>query len=280
MKRASGEGAFRGSWGREHDAVVVVDPPTPEAVPHPFAIVSESIAVPLPLEFAPHEHRLHELVWVTGGTMSVRLPDRVVTVPEGYGIWLPAGTRHSGRTTAGAALYDALIEPSRAPEVSPSPMVVEVPPLLAALLTHLQRTDLAEAERTRAEAVVFDLLASAEHQFALRVPHADRVAPIVTALLDDPTDRRALAAWADEVGVSERTVARLFRLHTGLSFTQWRQALLIHHALALLSEGQSVQDVADLSGFAQASTFIAAFKRVMGVTPGAYVAQLGRNRRG
>ena len=279
MADAAADRRGRGTWGRERRTLIVDTIDSPDTVPEPFALLSESVRVDVPLEFEPHTHRLHELVWVRGGTMSVRLADRVVTVPDGYGIWMPAGTEHSGRTTAGAHLSDALFEPSRSPEVSAQPMVVEVTPLLGELLVHLQRDDLAAVERLRAEAVVFDLLASAERAFDLRVPRAERVGPIVTALLDDPADRRSLAEWSETVGVSERTVARLFRTHTGLSFTQWRQALLIHHALSLLAEGQSVQDVSDVCGFAQPSTFIAAFKRVMGTTPGAYVARLEQRRR-
>ncbi|SDQ94470.1 AraC family transcriptional regulator [Microbacterium sp. cf332] len=267
-----GERPGGGAWPRERRTLVVDEVDSPDSIPAPYALLSESVRAGVPLEFEPHTHRLHELVWVRGGTMTVRLPDRVVTVPDGYGIWMPAGTVHSGRTTARAHLYDALFEPARSPAVSPESMVVEVTPLLGALLTHLQIDGLAQGERLRAEAVVFDLLASAERSFDLRVPRAERVGPIVTALLDDPTDRRTLREWSALVGVSERSVARLFRTHTGLTFSQWRQALVIHHALSLLAEGLAVQDVSDLCGFAQPSTFIAAFKRVMGTTPGAYVA--------
>ncbi len=261
-----------GAWPRESRTFVVDEIDSPDSVPAPFALIAESVRPGVPLEFEPHAHRLHELVWVRGGTMTVRLSDRVVTVPDGYGIWMPAGTVHSGRTTARAHLYDALFEPSRSPAVSAESMVVEVASLLGSLLTHLQSADLGEAERLRAEAVVFDLLASAERSFDLRVPNAERVGPIVNALVADPTDRRTLTEWAALVGVSERSVARLFRAHTGLSFTQWRQALVIHHALSLLAEGLAVQEVSDLCGFAQPSTFIAAFRRVMGTTPGSYAA--------
>lgn len=267
--------AGNGTWTREPHTVVLPEASSPTSVPGPFAILVESAFVPVPLEFASHAHPLHELVWVQGGTMTVRLPDRVITVPEGQGLWIPANTMHSGRTTAGSKLFDALFEPERSPlGRSDAPMTeatsIEVTPLIAALLEHLQRVDLAAESRVRAEAVVFDVLEPAAQQLALRVPYVEHVGPIVEALIEDPMNDRTLGEWAESLATSERTIARLFRAHTGLSFQQWRQSLRVHHALTLLGEGLSVQEVSDRLGYSHPSTFIASFKRVMGVTPGAY----------
>ena len=264
----------RGSWAREPRTVVLNKVDSPTSVPGPFAIVVESAFVSVPLEFEPHAHPLHELVWMRGGTMTVRLADSMITVPEGQGLWIPAGTLHSGRTTARASLFDAMFDPARSPVAFTEAIAVDVTPVVAALLTHLERADLTEAARVRAEAVVFDVLEPAGRQLALRVPHSERIGPIVDALVQDPTDDRSLREWAQTVGASERTIARQFRTHTGLSFLQWRQSLRVHHALTLLGEGLAVQEVSEQLGYSQASTFIASFKRVMGLTPGAYTPQM------
>lgn len=269
--RDSAASAVRGAWSREPSTVVLHEVDSPASVPWPFAIFSESAFVPVPLEFDRHAHPLHELVWVRGGTMTVRLSDRVMTVPEGHGLWIPAGTVHSGRTTAGTVLCDALFQPERSPVSFAEPMAVGVSPLLASLLTHLERPEVTGEARLRAESVVFDVLGPSDQQLTLRLPEAERIGPIVAALVDDPTDDRSLRDWALIVGLSERTVARLFRGHTGLSFLQWRQALRVHHALVLIGEGLPVTEVSERMGYAQPSTFIASFKRVMGVTPGAYL---------
>lgn len=262
--------AVRGSWACEPGTIVLHKVDSPTEVPHPFAIVVESASVSAPVQFEPHAHPLHELVWVRGGTMTVRLDDQLITVPEGRGLWIPAGTVHSGRMTAGASLFDALFAPERSRLAFTDAVGVEVTPVVAALLTHLQRTDLGDEARMRAEAVVFDILEPSDRQLSLRVPDGQRIGPIVDALVHDPLDERSLLAWAQEVQVSERTIARQFRARTGLSFLQWRQSLRVHHALTLLGEGLPVQQVSDLLGYSQPSAFIAAFKRVMGLTPGAY----------
>lgn len=260
-----------GSWPREPETVVRRTGTIPTAA-HGSAIRTESEAPATPLEWEPHAHALHELVWVRGGTMTTRVGDRVFTVSEGAGLWLPAGAEHGGRVTAGVEFFDAFFAPESTPVSFDGPTVIAMTPLLEALLTHLARADLREDERARAEAVVFDVLTPAAEPLALRVPGDGRIDAIAEALLADPADPRGLEEWARRSGLSERTITRAFRQSTGLSFARWRQALRVHHALALLAEGWDVQAVSERLGYAQPSTFIAAFRTVMGTTPGAYAS--------
>ncbi|MFJ6015290.1 helix-turn-helix domain-containing protein [Streptomyces sp. NPDC092952] len=241
----------------------------------PFAILAGSQIPSVPTEWVPHAHDLHELVWVRGGTLTSRVEDRVLTVSEGHGLWMPAGVVHGGRTTAGVEFHSAFFAPDRTPVAFGSPTAITMTPVLESLLTHLARTDLDAGARARAEAVVFDVLRPSERQFALRLPGDPRIDPIAETLLDDPADPRSLDGWARTLGISDRTIARAFRRTTGLSFAQWRQMLRAHHALTLLSEGLDVRDVSDSLGYAQPSTFIAAFRRVMGTTPGAFFGETG-----
>jgi AraC-like DNA-binding protein/quercetin dioxygenase-like cupin family protein len=240
------------------------------AVPAGWAVVVEVEAAPRPTDWEPHAHATHELVWVRGGTLAVRVDDVIHAVPEGSGLWLPAGTVHGGRLTAGVELLDAVFAPERCPIDLDGPRLVAMTPVLESLLRHLARTDLAEAARRRAEAVVFDLIEPATDRLALRIGADEVIAPIVRALLDEPGDRRGLAEWARTLETSERTIARAFRRATGLTFVNWRGTLRVQRALELLAAGWDVGSIADALGYAQPSTFIESFRRVMGTTPGAY----------
>ena len=78
---------------------------------------------------------------------------------------------------------------------------MEVTPLLAALLQHLEEPALLPAERLRAEAVVVDVLVPATQQLMVRVPTGTRIDAVVTALLEEPGADVALAGWAESLGL-------------------------------------------------------------------------------
>lgn len=270
MVRPSRGDARPGMWRREAGTVLREVAPIPEQATAPFAIIAGLRIPRVPTEWAPHAHALHELVWVRGGTLTSRVADRVFTVSEGQGLWMPAGLVHGGRATAGAKFYEAFFAPDRAPIAFQEPRAIAMTPLLESLLNHLSSSDLDAAARARAESVVFDVLQPSERQFVLQLPGDARIDAIAEALLDDPADCRSLEEWARRLGISERTITRAFRHATGLSFAQWRQALRVHQALTLLSDGLDVTTVSEMLGYAQPSTFIASFRRVMGTTPGAF----------
>ncbi|MFE7506242.1 helix-turn-helix domain-containing protein [Promicromonospora sp. NPDC057488] len=280
MAATTRPGDARGSWRRDPRASVGRTYPVPAGAPAEFTIAVESHSVAVATEWEPHVHTAHELVWVRHGTLTARVGAQVFTVSEGFGLWLPAGQEHAGRLTAGVELYDAFFAPGRTTAGQTPPgldttTVVAMVPVLQALLVHLARPDLDPAARARAEAVVLDVLVPSDRQLAVRLPADDRVETIVEALLADPADERSLDEWARSSGTSARTITRVFRATTGLSFAQWRQAVRVHRSLELLDAGHPVQDVADELGYAHPSTFIDAFRRVMGTTPGAFAAEDG-----
>jgi AraC-like DNA-binding protein len=93
----------------------------------------------------------------------------------------------------------------------------------------------------------------------------------VTALMaDDPGRDRSLAELGRATGTGERTLSRLFRAETGMTFPQWRAQLRLHYSLALLASGRSVTATAIDCGYSTPSAFTAAFRATFGTTPAAY----------
>jgi len=102
-------------------------------------------------------------------------------------------------------------------------------------------------------------------------PKARKVAEL---LLKDPADRRDLDALARAVGVSGRTVSRLFPQETRLTFKVWRQRARIIAAIELLGQPrQSIKRVASRLGFASTAAFSFAFRQVTGQTPTAFLSR-------
>lgn len=74
------------------------------------------------------------------------------------------------------------------------------------------------------------------------------------------------------MGVSTRTLERLFLRHTGMNMKRWRLRARLLRALPLLERGDSVTDVALACGYDSTSAFIASFRQFFGRTPGRFSA--------
>ena len=83
-------------------------------------------------------------------------------------------------------------------------------------------------------------------------------------------DNSSLAELGGTIGVSTRTLSRLFRKELGMTFYEWRTQLRIHHTLVLLADGHDTTHTAYACGWANPSSFIAAFTNIIGTTPGRY----------
>jgi AraC-like DNA-binding protein len=101
------------------------------------------------------------------------------------------------------------------------------------------------------------------------MPRDPRLARAVAALTARRDHAAALEDLASLSGASSRTLARLFRAETGLSFRQWRQQARMTEAMAALTTGTTPARAAALAGYTSGATFGAAFRATFGVTPGA-----------
>ena len=73
--------------------------------------------------------------------------------------------------------------------------------------------------------------------------------------------------------MSSRTVARLFRRHTGMTYGNWCQQARLLSALRRLAAGQAVKRVALEVGYTSPSAFTSMFKRAFGTSPSNYFAE-------
>ncbi|MFB9320062.1 helix-turn-helix transcriptional regulator [Cryptosporangium minutisporangium] len=222
---------------------------------------------------APHSHPQHQLAWTRRGVLGVAVGDTYWVLPPTRALWLPAGVVHRTGATRDAVLCSLYLEPDRCALDWTEPTPVGVDGLLAQLIGHLNRQDLRADVRLRAEAVVLDLLHPLPSMpIDVPPPVDERVCAVADALLADPADPRSLDAHARAVGVSRRTLTRLFVQDTGMSFERWRTHVRLRAALPLLAEGRPVSRVAHTVGYATPSAFLAAFRRIVGTSPGRYLS--------
>jgi AraC-like DNA-binding protein len=102
----------------------------------------------------------------------------------------------------------------------------------------------------------------------LAMPRDPRLQRVAAALRTRPDDPRGLEDFATMAGGSSRTLARLFRAETGISFGQWRQHIRMTEALSALTMGAAPARAAAIAGYASVPAFGAAFRASFGMTPG------------
>jgi len=220
--------------------------------------------------FDRHVHRAHQLAWVRSGVLMVDVEDRYWVLPPTLALWIPGGVRHASIALRTSIMQGIYLEPAGCPLAWTEPTVVSVSPLARDLITYLAG-ELTGDARARGEAVLVDVLHPVEKAtIELPMPADERAREVAHLILADPTDRRGLDELARAVRSSSRTLLRLFLAETGMTFTQWRAHARLQASIAYLAEGQPVARVAEQVGYATASAFVAAFRRLTGHTPAAY----------
>lgn len=236
----------------------------------PFVIAGMDELIGADTRFEPHSHPTHELLWNERGASSATIGTQTWTITSTIGLWIPAGLLHWGIMPTGTWYRTAHFGIDHAPLLSDGPVAVEMTSLLRLLLDRLADESLGTASRSLTEKMVIDVLAPAVHELSVQVPTSPLLRPIIEAIGDDPSDPRTLSDWADELGVSRRTVTRTFRAETGLSFGRWVAAVRAQRAVILLGHGLELGEVAEQMGYRSASAFGAAFRRVTGATPATF----------
>lgn len=240
------------------------------AIDVPFVIAGMDELVSRDTRFEPHSHPTHELLWNERGASSVTVGARTWTVTPTIGLWIPAGLLHSGITPAGTWYRTAHFGIGATPALSERPVSVEMTPLLRLLLDRLTHESLESESRALTEKMVIDVLAPSDQELLVQMPTSPLLRPIVEAVDADPGDPRTLADWATALEVSARTITRVFRSETGMSFGRWTAAVRAQRAAILLGTGLELGEVAQIMGYRSVSAFGAAFRRIMGTTPGTF----------
>lgn len=229
-----------------------------------------------------HSHPRAQIIYQATGVYRVKTELGSWVVPPGQAIWIPSFVYHEAFTNDSASALMLFVDRSCAASLPRECMVVAVSPLLAELLVRAVQygNDYpATGREARLVEVMLDEFGNLEPA-PLRLPLATdkRLRRVIDLLVEEPADGRDLDELAASCGASSRTLARLFRKETGLTFAEWRKQLRLLESIDLMGQGRSVTDVALQLGYQSTSAFIAMFRRSLGTSPGRYMTS-GRGRR-
>ncbi|AZF64299.1 Transcriptional regulator, AraC family [Pseudomonas sp. LBUM920] len=236
-----------------------------------WAVISSATDYPENWVIPDHSHEKHQLLYAVEGVMVVYSALNQWTVPPNRGFWMPSGQVHSLRCVGTLKMRSVFVRPDRFPNLPSEPKTVSVSPLLSELIkasVSLKPPYAEDSREARIMHLILDELAILPAlPLSLPQPADLRINRICQALQQEPGDASTVADWSDRLDLDQKTIQRLFRKETGLTFGQWRQQARLLLALERIAVGEKIIDVAIELGYESPSAFTSMFKKQFGKTP-------------
>ncbi|VVO89889.1 HTH-type transcriptional regulator NimR [Pseudomonas fluorescens] len=220
-----------------------------------------------------HQHQRGQLLFTRQGCTRITLAQQLCLLPPSRAAWIPPGVTHRAVMQQSVDYRSIYLIPALCAELPQTTCVIEVSPLLRAVLEPMADADFDSDWRQGKFMHLLGLCLSeirdaAQQPMLLPLPGDKRLAPLLASLEQLPPELQVLER---QIGASSRTIGRIFQRETGMGYQQWRQQWRLMRAIELLATGRSISCSAFELGFASDSAFIAFFKEMTGVTPGAWL---------
>ncbi|MCC8458187.1 AraC family transcriptional regulator [Photorhabdus luminescens] len=218
-----------------------------------------------------HVHSFGQLIYVVCGVMAMNVGEQHFLAPPQFCVWIPEGIEHSGYSKKAMRFRAIDISPQWGKLLPEQPCIIRLSPISNIIMADCFERGLKVPETEqdlRLAQVLIDQLVQSPVQYTYLPSSKDKLlAPILQELEHNPADNRSLAQWAKRCYTSERTLSRRCQQELGMSFREWRQRLRFLHAISLLEQGKTVNEVAFDVGYSSSSAFIAVFQQLAGTTP-------------
>lgn len=226
--------------------------------------------------FPKHTHQRGQFAYAACGVITVETDLGNWAVPPLRAIWVPSGVPHAMHMRGPVTMLNTYICPQAAERLD-FPIhcqVFGVSPLVRQLLENAVDISACFPASGRDGHLLGLLLheIARMHPLSLNAPMPDepRLALACSEFLIAPSLEVGIDDMAERSGMSRRTFTRQFRLHTGISFIEWRQQACMLAAVVRLGKGESITRVAIELGYSSPGAFSTVFKSILGENPSRY----------
>ncbi|MCC8456864.1 AraC family transcriptional regulator [Photorhabdus aegyptia] len=218
-----------------------------------------------------HQHEMGQLLFTQQGCINITLADHLCILPPTRVAWIPPRIIHRAEIKGSVGYRSIYLDVNQIGYLAERVEVLEVTPLLCAVLERIAlspfNTDWLHGAAANLLAVCLDEIHLAKREpTLLPLPFDRRLARIPLTTLPPP-----LKILAMNIGASEKTISRIFRRETGLSYQQWRQQWRLIKSIELLAKQGNLSSVANELAFSSDSAFILFFKKMTGRSPREYM---------
>ena len=215
-----------------------------------------------------------QLISVISGVVTVSTEAGVWVIPSQRAAWVPAYQAHKLEIHKNTQIRNLFLDAEMSSKLPEQNAVLQLSPLARELLLEFlsfeQPYDKEGAQGRLVTVLIDQLGALPEDPLHIPFTSEPRLKTILNAFHADPADSTSIQQWSDRLGVSVRTLTRLFDTHLMMSFSKCRQQIRLLIAIKKLAENEPVARVAADVGFQSQSSFTVLFRQVFGVTPKRY----------
>lgn len=223
-----------------------------------------------------HFHTIKaQLLYAPSGCMTVTTSDRQFVLPPFRMLWIPANEVHRVSFRNMVAYRSVYFDMEYAAGFMNSSLkVLHVNPLMKEIIERICFWEWATPDDNQENIIkVFwnEISHAREEKLVLKMPEDRRFKKVIEEWTKRLSMPPMLKKLAEDTGAVEKTITRIFKKETGLSYQEWRQQWRIQRSIELLVEGNSIGEVAHILDFSSDSAFIEFFKKHTGSTPLQYL---------
>jgi len=219
----------------------------------------------------PHASLWGEFCYALNGMMEFMIDGQPFLSPPQYALWIPPGVRHHCSNRHAVQYATIYVARDICTNISAVPCTATLTTLMRAIVQDFDQRGIIYPETAEdlrlAQVFIDQLRLTPTYSSYLPWTEEPALAPLLGKLQQQPADKHGADYWAESLGITERTLQRYCQKHLGMSFNDWRQRLRLVHAISLLQEGLSVQEISIQLGYSSASAFISMFQRLTGMSP-------------
>ncbi|AZA79984.1 AraC family transcriptional regulator [Chryseobacterium sp. G0186] len=216
-----------------------------------------------------------QLLYAPSGCMTVTTCDRQFVLPPFRMLWIPANEVHRVNFRNMVAYRSVYFDQNYAEKyIHSSLKVLHVNPLLKEIIERICFWDwnTPDIHQENILKVFWNELNNApEEKLELKMPQDRRFKNKIEEWTKRLSMPPMLKNIAEDTGAVEKTITRIFKKETGLSYQEWRQQWRLQRSIELLVEGNTIGEVSYILEFSSDSAFIEFFKKHTGSTPLQYL---------
>lgn len=240
--------------------------------------------------FPMHSHLKGQLTYVQGGMAYIFIGGSkeglTYVIPARHFIWVPGGVAHYILSRSPDAAIRTLYLPSRGDKKHPFFNKVGIYPINRLIYEMLLYTEKWRGVLHPGDSgfsfvmSLKDILPDQGNQtlpIVLPTSTNGRLQPIIQYLRSNIAQRLSMAGVGREFGISERSLARLFKTHLDLSFLQFlKQMRLVVAVEMILQTDMTLSQIAYAVGYGSLAAFSSTFYQVCGMRPSEFANRVNK----